>query len=166
MILHMKKIVIFTMFFLAFTHSNAQLKIPSATLKTLDGKSTNIQTICSANKLVVISLWATWCAPCKKELDAINDEYETIKEDVDFILLAVSIDDARTVKLVKPLVNGKGWEFDVLLDTNNDFKRKLGVITVPATVVVKNGEIIKKTAGYKPGDEEELFEFLKIQSLK
>lgn len=157
----MKKIIFTLLIVVSAITTNAQQAIPSISLKTLHGKSTNIKTICKENKIVVLSLWATWCVPCINELDAINDIYEEMQEDVNFKFLAVSIDDSRTVKSVKPLVNGKSWEFDVLLDTNNDLKRELGTVTVPATFIVKNGVIVKKISGYKPGEEEELLDFLK-----
>lgn len=157
----MKKIFLAALMLVSILSINAQQTIPSVSLKTLEGKTTNIQTICKKNKIVVVSLWATWCVPCINELDAINDIYDDMRDEVDFTLLAISIDDSRTVKSVKPLVNGKSWEFDVLLDTNNDLKRQLGIASVPASLVIKNGEIVKKISGYKPGEEEELLDFLK-----
>lgn len=156
----MKKFFTFLMLTIALT-VNAQQAVPSVSLKTLEGKTTNIETICKKNKIVVVSLWATWCVPCINELDAVNDMYDDMQEEVSFKLLAISIDDARTVKSVKPLVNGKSWGFDVLLDTNNDLKRQLGVVSVPATFIIKNGKIVKKISGYKPGEEEELLHYLK-----
>lgn len=151
-------ILLFTILALAVS---AQDKVPSSALKDLRGKAVNIQSVCEDDEIVVLSFWATWCAPCKNELDAINDIYDDMQEDVDFKLFAISIDDARTVKLVKPLVNGKDWAFDVLLDTNNDLKRKLGIASVPATFVIKNSEIVKRISGYKPGEEDDLHAFLK-----
>ncbi len=54
----------------------AQTKsLPSATVKTLDGKTMNVQELGKSGKITVISFWATWCSPCKKELDAIIDYY-------------------------------------------------------------------------------------------
>lgn len=157
----MKTILIYLLFVtLAWANVVAQENMPSVTLKTMEGKTVNSQDVCEENKLTVVSFWATWCVPCINELDAINDVYDDMKDEVDFELLAVSIDDARTVKSVKPLVNGKNWDFDVLLDTNNDLKRKLGIVTVPATFIIKNGEIVKKISGYKPGGEDELLEIL------
>lgn len=157
----MKKIFSTILLLVAILTINAQQTVPSISLKTLEGKTTDIQTICKKNKIVVVSLWATWCVPCINELDAINDIYDDMRDEVDFTLLAISIDDSRTVKSVKPLVNGKSWEFDVLLDTNNDLKRQLGIASVPASFVIKNGKIVKKISGYKPGEEEELLDFLK-----
>jgi hypothetical protein len=59
------------------------------------------------------------------------------------------------------LINGKGWEFNVLLDTNQDFKRAMSIVNIPYTIVVKNGEIVHIQNGYVPGNEKELFEKLK-----
>lgn len=157
----MRKTLFTILMLISFFTINAQQEIPSVSLKTLEGKTTNIQTICKENKIVVVSLWATWCVPCINELDAINDMYDDMRDEVDFTLLAISIDDSRTAKSVKPLVNGKNWEFDALLDTNNDLKRQLGIASVPASFVIKNGKIVKKISGYKPGEEDELLEFLK-----
>jgi hypothetical protein len=65
---------------------------------------------------------------------------------------------------VKPLINGKGWDYTILLDTNNDLKRALGASTVPLTLLVKNNKIIFRHSGYSPGYESELFEKIKEYS--
>lgn len=142
----------------------SQETLPNLDLKTLEGDSQNIRTISQENDLMVVSLWATWCVPCKNELDAINDVYSDWQDELDVVLYAVSIDDSRTVKRVKPLVNGKNWDFEILLDTNNDLKRALGAATVPLTLVVKNGKIVFRHSGYAPGYEDELFDILKEHS--
>ena len=144
---------------LAFTLSSQN--IPNTELKTLDGKTTNLQTIAENNDLIIVSLWATWCAPCKNELDAINDYYDDWVEETGVKLFAISVDDSRTVKRVKPLVNGKGWDFEILLDTNSDLKKALGATTVPVTLIIKNGEIVFRHSGYNPGSEDDLYLELK-----
>lgn len=152
-------------FLLIFTLGvHAQEQLPNINLKTLDNETVSLRTISKNNELMVISLWATWCVPCKNELDAINDIYEDWQDETDVALYAISIDDSRTVKRVKPLVNGKDWDFEILLDTNNDLKRALGAATVPLTLVVKNGKIIFRHSGYTPGYEDELFEILQEHS--
>ena len=47
--------------------------LPNIEVKTLDGNSFNIQELENDNNPIVISFWATWCKPCKKELN--NYEY-------------------------------------------------------------------------------------------
>ena len=142
----------------------AQKNIPNTPLKTLDGKITNLQIISENNDLIVVSLWATWCVPCKNELDAISEVYSDWQDETNVTLYAVSVDDSRTIKRVKPLVNGKGWDYEILLDTNNDLKRALGTSTVPLTLIIKNGKIVYRHSGYTPGSEDNLFEEIKKHS--
>lgn len=136
----------------------AQDELPSVKLTTLEGESMNLQDIAKDDEVVIVSLWATWCVPCLKELDAISEVYEDWQDETNVSLVAISIDDSRTVKRVKPLINGKGWEYQILLDTNNDVKRALGAATVPLTLLVKNGKILYRHSGYSPGSENELYE--------
>lgn len=158
----MKKIAFLFAILLTF-NSFAQEDLPNVDLKTLDGSDTTFIKEASKDNVVVVSLWATWCVPCIKELDAISEVYEDWQDETDVELIAVSVDDSRTVKRVKPLINGKGWEYDILLDTNNDLKRALGASTVPLTILVKDGKIVYRHSGYTPGSENELYE--KIQEL-
>jgi thiol-disulfide isomerase/thioredoxin len=139
----------------------AQDELPKVELTTLEGATTNLQDVGKDGEITVVSLWATWCVPCLKELDAISEVYDDWKEETNVNLVAISIDDSRTVKRVKPLINGKGWEYTILLDTNNDVKRALGAATVPLTLLVKDGKILYRHSGYSPGAENELYE--KIQ---
>jgi thiol-disulfide isomerase/thioredoxin len=157
------KYPILALFFIS-TFAFSQNELPNTDLTTLDGKTITVSEMIKDDNVAIISLWATWCVPCLKELDAISEVYQDWQEETDVILYAVSVDDSRTVKRVKPLINGKGWEYDILLDTNNDFKRALGASTVPLTIVVKNGKIVYRHSGYNPGAEYELYEKVKEHS--
>ncbi|MCT4664685.1 MAG: TlpA family protein disulfide reductase [Flavobacteriales bacterium] len=154
----MKKVLL-SMLFLAFGFvAVAQKKLPSVDIKDMNGKTVNTASLVS-DKPVVISFWATWCKPCQRELDAINEMYEEWNEETGVELYAISIDDARAASRVKPLVNGKAWEFNVLLDKNQDFKRAMNVGSIPHTFVVNSkGEIVYSHNGYSDGDEDELVE--------
>lgn len=153
-----KLLLLFLLTTLSITY--AQEAIPSVELETITGRDVNTTEL-SEDKLVVISLWATWCVPCLKELDAINDVYADWQEETGIELYAISVDDARTVKRVRPLVNGKGWNYNIILDTNNDFKRLVGASSVPLTLLVKDNKILYRHSGYSPGAEEELYEKIK-----
>lgn len=159
----MKKLLFLLVFAMSLNLS-AQESLPTAEIKTLDGTTTTLQKISKADELIVVSLWATWCVPCKNELDAINDVITDWQDEVDVKIYAISVDDSRTVSRVKPLVNGKAWDFEILLDTNNDLKRELGAATVPLTLIIKNGKIVYRHSGYTPGAEDELFEEIKKHS--
>ncbi len=156
----MKKILALT--FLAISlQAFAQDALPNVNVTTMDGTTISLQKASKSDAPVVISLWATWCVPCLKELDAISEVYEDWQDETGVSLIAVSVDDSRTVRRVKPLINGKGWDYTILLDTNNDVKRALGAATVPLTILVKDGKIVYRHSGYSPGAENELYEKIK-----
>lgn len=137
-------------------------KLPAVDIQTPDGKIFNTKDIQNDGKPIIVSLWATWCRPCVAELTAIADEYEDWVEETGVKVYAVSIDDAKTSARVMPFVNGKGWEYTVLLDVNSDFKRAMNVNDVPFLCILNgNGEIVWQHTSYAPGGEEEVYEILK-----
>jgi cytochrome c biogenesis protein CcmG, thiol:disulfide interchange protein DsbE len=144
------------------TLSNKGSSIPSADIKTLEGKIVNSRDILNDSVPIILSFWATWCKPCIKELTAINDEMDTWREEVQFRVVAVSIDDARTTNMVKNLVNAKGWDIEVFLDANSDFKKLMNVAQPPHTFIIYKGEVVYQHTSYAEGDEDELFEKLKL----
>jgi len=134
--------------------------MPNVILKTIEGKTVNYKSTSNKNGLTIYSFWATWCVPCINELDAINKDFDKWKLETNVKLVAVSTDDARTKRRVRPLVNGKKWNFDVLVDENQAFKRALNINGIPHTIVTKGSKIIYRKIGYKPGEEEDLYKFI------
>ncbi|MDQ3100529.1 MAG: TlpA family protein disulfide reductase [Bacteroidota bacterium] len=133
-------------------------RIPSASVQGLDGKKYDSKNFSNDGKPIIINFWATWCAPCKRELTAIADQYDEWQEKTGVKLIAISIDDARSMARVTPYVNGQAWDYEVYLDPNGDLKRALNVNNIPHTFLVNgNGEIVWQHNNYEPGDENELF---------
>ena len=155
----MKRILLFLILLISFS-TYSQKIIPNIYVSDFEGDKTKLFDIIDDDKITVISLWATWCVPCIKELDAINEVYDNWKEELDFKLIAVSVDDSRSVRRARALVNGKAWPYEIYLDSNQDFKRALGTSFIPQTLIVKNRKILYQHTGYQPGDEDYLFEKL------
>jgi cytochrome c biogenesis protein CcmG/thiol:disulfide interchange protein DsbE len=133
--------------------------LPSVDVKTLDGSSINITALENNGKPIVISFWATWCKPCKKELNNIAELYEDWQDETGVKLVAISIDDTRSMVRVAPYVNASDWDYEVYLDPNGDLKRAMGVSTVPHTFLLNSKkEIVWQHKGYIDGDEDELYE--------
>lgn len=137
-------------------------ELPNISLQNIEGKSVSLKNdFIDNDKIYVFSFWATWCGPCVNELDEMNELQEEWKKNINMEIVAVSVDDSRTQKRVKPLIKGKEWNYNVLLDTNQDFKRAMSIANVPYTIVVKNGKVVYIQNGYVPGSEKDLFEKLK-----
>jgi cytochrome c biogenesis protein CcmG, thiol:disulfide interchange protein DsbE len=133
-------------------------KLPSAWVQGLDGRRVDAATFSNNGKPIIVNFWATWCAPCKKELSAISEVYDDWQARTGVKLIAVSIDDARSMARVKPYVDGQDWDYEVYLDPNGDLKRALNVSSVPHTFLLNGkGEIVWQHNNYVPGDENELF---------
>ena len=140
--------------------SLSQNIVPNTKLKNLESEFIYTNDVLIENNFYIISFWATWCIPCINELDAIVDIYEELEKD-NIEVIAISTDDARTKKRVRPMINGKDWNFKILLDENHDLKRALNIVGIPHTIITKGTKIIYRRIGYSPGEEVDLFEFIR-----
>lgn len=136
-----------------------QAQLPAVTLKSMDGKTVTTDTLSNNGKPIIIDFFATWCKPCNRELNAISEVYDEWVEETGVKLIAVSIDQAQNINKVKPMVDGYGWTYDVLLDPNSELRRALGIQMIPYTLILDGkGNIVYRHNGYTDGEETELIE--------
>ena len=164
----MKNIFLLSAMVLLFLGVSAQdsdknlKKLPAVNVKTLDGRTFNTSELSNDGKPMILSFWALWCKPCINELTTIADVYDEWTEETGVKLVAVSIDDSRSTSKVGPTVNGKGWDYEVLLDANGDFKRAMNVNMIPHTFLINgNGEIVWQHTSFSEGSELELIEMVR-----
>lgn len=158
----MNKTIVCLLLMLCGTVGTALAQIPKATLRDIDGRAVSTDTLRNNGKPFVIDFFATWCKPCLRELDAISEVYDDWQRETGMKIFAVSIDQAQNTNKVRPLVEQKGWTYDVLLDPNADFRRAFGGQIIPFVVVCDgSGKIVYQHNGYAEGAETEILDKLK-----
>lgn len=144
---------------------NAEL--PSIQLSSLQGEKVTTATLNAPGKPVLVSFFATWCKPCRRELTAIHDLYPDWQDETGMELIAVSIDIAQDQAKVRSLVEYEGWDYTVWLDPNSEFLKAVGGQSVPYTVLFDaQGNIVYSHMGYQDGQEASLYEEIKKISSK
>lgn len=154
----MKKILVAVACLFATATLSAQ-ELPTTQVKDVNsGKKVNFNETIEKGKVTVISFWATWCVPCKKEIKNISLKLADWKKEADFNYITMSIDEARAEGLVRTYAISQGWSFPYYIDPNSDLKRSLSFQSVPFTLIIdKQGKIAFKHIGYEEGGENEVF---------
>ncbi len=119
-------------------------KAPDFTLKDLDGKTVTLAS--HRGKVVILVFWASWCPPCKEELQSLNKLYGMYKNK-GLVILAVSSD--RSLSAVKDFIVQNPVTFNILFDEKLSVSRDLyKAFMVPTTFVIdRRGTIFKKHFG-------------------
>ena len=147
-----------------FITSLAFAQVPSVKVENSKGEAFDTKSLLEVGKPMIVSFWSTSCKPCIRELDAIYDALPDWKEEADFNVVAVSIDDSRLLAKARSFADGRGWgeDYILLFDKNQDFMRAMNVSQVPHVFVLDaKGKIIESHTSYLPGNEVDLFDAIK-----
>lgn len=161
---NMNRIIGFAAAILFATAVQAQnTELPSTPIKDVNsGKKVAFNESFEKGKVTLVSFWATWCVPCKKEIKNIRGKMEDWKKEAEFNYVTVSIDESRAEGLVRSYAKSQGWDFPYFIDPNSDLKRSLNFQTVPFTIIIdKSGKVAYMHSGYEDGSEEEVFNKIK-----
>ncbi len=152
----------FFVFTTVFANDSTKQTLPSVNVKTLDGKTVNIQDYAKTGKITILFFWETTCRPSGKGLDNILDVYDEWQTKYKCNLVAISLDDSRNRSKIKPFVNGKGWPYTILIDENKDLARALNIANCPYILLIdQQGNIVYRHYGYVEGLELEVEETMK-----
>jgi peroxiredoxin len=98
-------------------------------------------------KVVFLNIWATWCGPCREEMPSMETLYDELKNNKDFVMLAVS-QDTKGKAAVVSYVEKNGYHFKVLLDPENKVGETYNVSGVPETFIIdRRGRIVAHHMG-------------------
>ena len=129
----------------------------SFVLDDLDGQPLDILDLHNQEPLI-INFWATWCAPCIKEMPLLNNSYLTRNSDQANVL-GIAIDDTDQVN---SCISELGINFLVLVSQSDAYElmQTLGntILTLPYTIVVNSEGLIiwSKSTEIKREDLEQI----------
>ncbi len=154
----MKKLLVAVAGVLFAASLHAQ-ELPETQIKDVSsGKKIQFNQVFEKNKVTLVSFWATWCVPCKKEIKNIILKLPEWKKEADFNYMTISIDEAKAEGLVRTYALSQGWSFPYYIDPNSDLKRSMNFQSVPYTVIIdKNGKVAFTHIGYEEGGEVEVW---------
>jgi len=122
------------------------------------GESVDLQEYVKGGGPKIVSLWATWCGPCRMELNALKKVAPQWKSKYDLEIVTVSVDVPRMVTKAKQMATANGWEeYTFMYDGDQKVMSQLGLNSIPHSWLVdENGNIISVMVGYSSNYEQHI----------
>jgi peroxiredoxin len=114
------------------------------TFETLDGRQVSLSD--HKGKVVLVNLWATWCAPCRDEIPDLEAAYQA-HQDEGFIVLGVNQGETRDA--VQPFVDEFRMTYPVLLDEQGELMKIYRGQGLPMSLIVDGDGVLRvRHVGY------------------
>ena len=151
-----KQFVLVAIIFTAiYAEKQRDIMLPDLSVRLLDGKKVRLSALLEEGPLLV-SFWATWCAPCKKEMIFLEEFHQKYNEN-NFRVLAISTDSPKGMSKVKSYIRAKKHTFLVGIDPNQEIAKKMNALLMPTTLILnKDRKVSWYHQGFIPGDEKEI----------
>jgi thiol-disulfide isomerase/thioredoxin len=117
----------------------ADQTLPDVTLPPLQGDGPPLE-LAGLSGPAVVNLWATWCAPCRRELPAFQDVSEQ-RTDVAFVGVDIGEDPAAAQAFLDDL----GVTFPQYADEAAELTDALGTAALPVTLIVDDDGLVTTT---------------------
>ena len=148
-------VLVLTIFTAMYADKQRDIMLPDLSIRLLDGKRVRLSALLEEGPLLV-SFWATWCAPCKKEMIFLEEFHQKYNEN-SFRVLAISTDSPKSMSKVKSYIRAKKHTFLVGIDPNQEIAKKMNALLMPTTLILnKDRKVSWYHQGFIPGDEKEI----------
>jgi len=148
-------ILVATIFTAMYADKQRNIMLPDLSVRLLDGKQVRLSALLEEGPLLV-SFWATWCAPCKKEMRFLEEFHQKYNEN-SFRVLAISTDSPKSMSKVKSYIRAKKYTFLVGIDPNQEIAKKMNALLMPTTLILnKDRKVSWYHQGFIPGDEKDI----------
>lgn len=129
-----------------------QIKAEKFAVKTLAGKSINLNSLLGKGKPVVLDIWATWCGPCRQEIPHLVELAEQYRKDGLIVIGLTTEDPATDRQRVKDFVKEYGMTYQVGFASRQlyvAFNNGSEAMRIPQTFVFDaDGKLIRRLIGY------------------
>jgi len=128
------------------------LPAPGFELQDMTGQIHQLETY--AGKTVIVNFWAVWCAPCRKEIPAMNRALAKLKDE-NVVMLGINVGDKH--EAITAFSKDYPMDFTVLMDKNGAVSQRWQVTGFPTTYIVnQQGRVVKRFVGDREWDEESM----------
>lgn len=127
----------------------------------LDAKDQPFDATRLAGKLVVLNFWATWCAPCVKEMPSL-DRLQAKLGNRGVVVVPLSLDGPTKAKVEPFFADNKLTHLPILFDHANKTFGAAGVSVLPTTIVLRDGKELGRIEGPAEWDDEDATRLLEF----
>lgn len=142
-----------------FAVHETPVPVPEISFEDGDGRPRSLADF--SGKVVLLNIWATWCAPCRKEMPTL-DRLQAKLGGPDFEVVALSMDRAGP-DIVKNFFTEIGVEHLALnIDTSGKTMFAIGTVGLPATLLIdRDGKEIGRLIGPAEWDAPDMVDFIR-----
>lgn len=128
-------------------------KVEAPDFTVVDAEGEEVKLSDYVGKPIVLNFWASWCSPCKSEMPEFNEAWEELDGEVQFLMVNMTDGARETVESAKEYVEGEGFTFPVLFDTQSEAAIAYSAYSLPTTYFIDaEGYLVARAVGAIDGD--------------